>query len=43
MVFKDMEETFYKYLKAHREFKPQPQMPFFIKVRDVEGKEMSTR
>jgi lipopolysaccharide export system permease protein len=40
VVFRDFEETFYKYLKANREFKPVDRTPFFIKVREVEGKEM---
>lgn len=40
VVFKDVEETFYKYLRAQREFKPRENMPFFIKVSDVKGKVM---
>lgn len=40
VVFKDVEETFYKYLKAQRESKPREGMPFFIKVQDVEGHDM---
>ena len=40
VVFKNPEETFYKFLKAQRESKPRENMPFFIKVKDVEGHEM---
>jgi lipopolysaccharide export system permease protein len=39
VVFKDLEDTFYKYLKRDREF-VNPNWPFLIKVRDVEGKVM---
>jgi lipopolysaccharide export system permease protein len=39
MVFKNMEEMFYKFLKRDREFN-NPRWPFLIKVRDVEGKVM---
>ncbi len=36
MVFKNMEEMFYKFLKRDREFN-NPRWPFLIKVRDVAG------
>ena len=39
MLFKDLEDTFYKFLKRDREFN-NPRWPFLIKVRDVEGKVM---
>jgi lipopolysaccharide export system permease protein len=39
VVFKDLEDTFYKFLKRDREFN-NPRWPFLIKVRDVEGKTM---
>src|SRR4051794_11015116 len=39
VLFKDLEDTFYKYLKRDREF-DNPRWPFLIKVRDVEGKVM---
>ena len=39
VLFKDLEDTFYKFLKRDREFN-NPSWPFLIKVRDVEGKIM---
>jgi len=39
VLFKDLEDTFYKFLKRDREFN-NPRWPFLIKVRDVEGKVM---
>src|SRR5262245_58542608 len=39
ILFKDLEETFYKYLKRDREF-DNGRWPFLIKVKDVEGKVM---
>jgi len=39
VLFKDLEDTFYKFLKRDREFN-NPNWPFLIKVRDVEGKIM---
>jgi lipopolysaccharide export system permease protein len=39
VLFKDLEDTFYKYLKRDREF-DNARWPFLIKVRDVEGKVM---
>jgi lipopolysaccharide export system permease protein len=39
VIFKDLEDTFYKFLKRDREFN-NPRWPFLIKVRDVEGKVM---
>lgn len=39
VLFKDLEDTFYKYLKRDREF-DNPRWPFLIKVRDVEEKVM---
>jgi lipopolysaccharide export system permease protein len=39
VIFKDLEDTFYKFLKRDREFN-NPRWPFLIKVRDVEGKIM---
>jgi lipopolysaccharide export system permease protein len=39
VIFKDLEDTFYKYLKRDREF-DNARWPFLIKVRDVEGKVM---
>jgi lipopolysaccharide export system permease protein len=40
VVFKNLEEMFYKLLKKDREFN-NPRWPFLIKVRDVEGKTMN--
>ena len=39
MLFKNLEDMFYKFLKQDREF-DNPRWPFLIKVRDVEGKVM---
>ena len=39
VLFKDLEDTFYKFLKRDREFN-NPRWPFLIKVREVEGKIM---
>ncbi len=39
VLFKDLEETFYKWLKKDHEFN-NPRWPFLIKVRDVQGKDM---
>ncbi|HEV3167773.1 MAG TPA: LptF/LptG family permease, partial [Isosphaeraceae bacterium] len=39
IVFNNVEDMFYKVLKKDREF-PNPNWPFYIKVRDVEGKTM---
>jgi lipopolysaccharide export system permease protein len=39
VLFKDLEDTFYKFLKRDREFN-NPRWPFQIKVRDVKGKVM---
>src|SRR3954451_18278621 len=39
VIFKDLEDTFYKFLKRDRVFN-NPRWPFLIKVRDVEGKVM---
>ena len=39
VIFRDLEETFYKFLKRDREFN-NPHWPFLIKVRDVEGRVM---
>lgn len=39
VVFKNLEEMFYKYLKKDREFN-NPNWPFLIKVKDVERKTM---
>lgn len=39
VIFKDLEETFYKFLKRDREFN-NPRWPFLIKVSDVDGKVM---
>ena len=39
VLFKNLEDTFYKFLRRDREFN-NPQWPFLIKVRDVQGKEM---
>ncbi|MFO0890182.1 MAG: LptF/LptG family permease [Isosphaeraceae bacterium] len=39
VIFKDLEDTFYKFLKRDREFN-NARWPFLIKVRDVEGKVM---
>jgi lipopolysaccharide export system permease protein len=39
IIFKNMEEMFYKYLKKDREFNNRG-WPFLIKVKDVEGKKM---
>src|SRR4051794_37024892 len=37
VVYKNMEEMFYKFLKKDREFN-NPRWPFLIKVKDVQGK-----
>ncbi len=37
VIFKNMEEMFYKFLRKDREFN-NPRWPFLIKVKDVEGK-----
>jgi lipopolysaccharide export system permease protein len=39
VLFKDLEETFYKWLKKDHQF-DNPHWPFLIKVRDVQGKDM---
>src|SRR5262249_52537298 len=39
VLYKDLEETFYKFLKKEHEFNNQ-RWPFLIKVRDVDGKTM---
>lgn len=39
VLFKDLEDTFYKFLKRDREFN-NTRWPFLIKVRDVQGKVM---
>ncbi len=39
VLFKDLEDTFYKWLKRDREFNSRA-WPFMIKVRDVQGKDM---
>lgn len=39
VLFKDVEDTFYKFLKRDREFN-NTRWPFLIKVRDVEGRVM---
>ncbi len=39
MIFGSLEETFYRFLKREGELN-NPRMPFFIQVRDVEGKEL---
>ena len=39
VLFKDLEDTFYKLLKRDREFNSRA-WPFLIKVRDVKGKDM---
>ncbi|QEH33704.1 putative permease YjgP/YjgQ family protein [Aquisphaera giovannonii] len=39
VIFKDVEDTFYKLLKRDREFNNRD-WPFFIKVKDVEGRVM---
>jgi lipopolysaccharide export system permease protein len=39
VLFKDLEDTFYKVLKKEHEFN-SPRWPFLIKVRDVQEKEM---
>ncbi len=39
VLFRDLEETFYKLLKRDHEFN-NPHWPFLIKVSDVQGKEM---
>ena len=39
VIFKNMEEMFYKFLKKDREFN-NPRWPFYIKVKDVQGKIM---
>jgi lipopolysaccharide export system permease protein len=39
VLFKDLEDTFYKFLKRDREWN-NPRWPFLIKVREVEGKVM---
>jgi lipopolysaccharide export system permease protein len=39
VLFKDMEDMFYKLLARDREFN-HPKWPFFIKVRDVQGSQM---
>jgi lipopolysaccharide export system permease protein len=39
VLFKDVEDTFYKFLKRDREFN-NPRWPFMIKVRDVDGRVM---
>lgn len=39
VLFKDLEDTFYKFLKRDREFN-NARWPFLIKVRDVDGKVM---
>ena len=39
VVFQNMEEMFYKFLKKDREFN-NPRWPFYIKVKDVQGKVM---
>jgi len=39
VIFKDLEETFYKFLKRDREFN-NPRWPFLIKVSSVEGRVM---
>src|SRR4051812_34312750 len=39
VLFKDLEDTFYKLLKKDREFN-SPRWPFLIKVRDVQDKVM---
>src|SRR3954451_4953119 len=39
VIFQNMEEMFYKFLKKDREFN-NPRWPFLIKVRDVQGKLM---
>ncbi len=39
VLFKNLEDTFYKFLRRDREFN-NSRWPFLIKVRDVQGKEM---
>ncbi len=39
VLFKDLEDTFYKFLRRDREFN-NARWPFLIKVRDVEGRDM---
>jgi lipopolysaccharide export system permease protein len=39
VLFKDLEDMFYKVLKKEHEFN-SPRWPFLIKVKDVQGKEM---
>src|SRR3954454_21291373 len=39
VIFQNMEEMFYKFLKKDREFN-NPRWPFLIKVKDVQGKTM---
>jgi lipopolysaccharide export system permease protein len=39
IIFKNMEESFYTFLKKNREFN-NPRWPFLIKVKDVQGKTM---
>ncbi len=39
VLFKDLEDTFYKFLRRDREFN-NPRWPFLIKVKDVQGRDM---